>query len=70
MPASPSQFPGDDDRIVIYREFAYRRFEDRVVAAAPAGNFETVPTASLPLPVARALGMIECAGPWTWIETS
>ena len=67
MPPTPSQFPRDDDRIVLYRGFAYRRRDDDVLAAAPAGSFETVPAASLPLPVARALGLAGRAA--TWLST-
>jgi hypothetical protein len=61
---TPSPTPPEDQRIVLYRGFAYRRLADGVSAAPPAGPFETVPAAALPLPVARALGVAQRADSW------
>jgi hypothetical protein len=58
-PSDPT--PPEDQRIVLYRGFAYRRLADGVSAAPPAGPFEAVPAAAVPPPVARALGLIERA---------
>jgi hypothetical protein len=61
---TPSHMPPDDPRIVLYRGLAYRRLADGVSAAPPAGRFETIPAAAVPLPVARALGLAERAAGW------
>ena len=61
---TPSPTPPEDQRIVLYRGLAYRRLADGVSAAPPAGPFELVPAAVLPLPVARALGLAERADGW------
>jgi hypothetical protein len=64
MLPQPSHAPRDDDRIVLYRGFAYRRFGDGVLAMPSAGRFETLPVAAVPPPVLRALGLAERAGAW------
>jgi hypothetical protein len=62
MPPQPPNAPRDDDRIVLYRGFAYRRLADGVMVAPPAGRFELLSRAAVPPPVLRALGLAAPAG--------
>jgi hypothetical protein len=45
------------ERVVIYRDLAYRRLADRVVAMLPDGGAQAIAPDALPLPVRRALNL-------------